>query len=272
MPLTERLRRTESIDTSACVVYSNKSCVTGRNIGRFLGVPHGKECDREYDYVVRWGTSSSIRSPSEGEFNSRRAVNSNTDKLGSLRTLRDAGINVPEFSTTLSDIGYPALGRQREHTQGNDIELILQERDRYLTENDFFVEYVPTQLEYRVHVFNGEVIKVHEKRKLSDAENHAYIRNSDTGYIFVNPRDDPTPSDDLSIGAVEALGLDFGAVDVIREEDTRDEYVLEVNTAPSLDEANLRRYGEQFAQEIGISDYPGLDAESIELPSEDEDD
>jgi hypothetical protein len=254
------------------VLYHASSHVTGERLGDYLGVPHGRECNDRYDYLIRWGSRSSVSyRPREGPLNSRSAIRSNTDKLGSLRELESAGIPVPAYTTDRDEIsetfGYPALGRAEEHTRGEDINLILQWRDAYLTDgNDFFTEYIPTDFEYRMHVVDGEVVKIHEKRLRSEADNHPFIRNSETGWVFVEPREDP-PGDQLAVDAVGALGLDFGAVDVVRAEDGT-EYVLEVNTAPSLDEANLQRYGDVFAEQVGIDEYPGLDA----VEFEDEDD
>lgn len=274
LSLTGRGTDESDDETSAFLLYHGASHVTGNRLGDYLGIPHGRECRERYDYLIRWGSRASVEyRPSETVINSQRALRENTDKLQSLRTLRDSGIPTPEWTTDRDEIsetfGYPALGRSESHTRGEDIDLILQWRDAYLTSgNDYFVEYIPTDLEYRMHVIDGEVVQVHEKRLRSEADNHPFIRNHETGWIFMEPRDDP-PSDQLAIDAVGALGLDFGAVDVIRGEDG-EEYVLEVNSAPSLDEANLQRYGDALAEAAEIDDYPGLEA--VEWDDEDEED
>lgn len=246
------------------LLYSNESCVTGRNLARYLGVPHGKNCSDHIDYLIRWGSSTGVKYiPDEEPINSKRSVYLNTDKLDSLRRLRDEEVSVPTFSTNLNDLEYPILGRDINHTRGQDINLILQERDDYLTSNDFYVEYVPTEFEYRMHVMDGEVFCVHEKRLRNDEENHPYIRNYETGWVFCDPRETPPPSS-VAVEAVDALGLDFGAVDVIRGEDG-DHYVLEVNTAPSCDEPNLERWGDVLAQRVALRDYPGMEHPDIEF-------
>jgi hypothetical protein len=271
--LSGRTTDEQDDQASAFLLYHGASHVTGNRLGDYLGIPHGRECHERYDYLIRWGSRTSVDfAPRETVFNSQRAIRSNTDKLGSLETLRDAGIPTPDWTTNRDEIsetfGYPALGRAESHTRGEDINLILQWRDAYLTDgNDYFVEYIPTDLEYRMHVVNGEVVKVHEKRLRSEESNHPFIRNHETGWVFVEPREDP-PSDQLAIDAVGCLGLDFGAVDVIRGEDG-EEYVLEVNTAPSLDEANLERYGNALAEAAEIDEYPGLEA--VEWDDEEDD-
>lgn len=251
-------------DPSAFLLYHGASHVTGERLGEYLGIPHGRSTGSCVDYLIRWGSRSGAGwRPNEDVVNSRSALNDNTDKLDSLRSLENAGIPVPNYAEDRSAFGeeieYPILGRARDHARGEDIELILQWRDAYLTDNDYFVEYIPTEFEYRAHVFDGEVIQVHEKRLRSEEDNHPYIRNAETGWVFVEPREEP-PSESLAIDAVGALGLDFGAVDIVREENTGDEYVLEVNSAPSLDEANLERYGDAIADYVGLSEVNGLDA------------
>lgn len=259
-------------DDETFLLYHGASHVTGERLGQYLGVPHGRECDRRYDNLIRWGhRGGSGYVPRNGPINSRSSINENTDKYQSLRSFDDAGIPVPGYTRDRDEIsetfGYPALGRADSHTRGEDINLILQWRDAYLTDgNDYFVEYIPTDLEYRMHVIDGEVVQVHEKRLRSEADNHPFIRNHETGWVFVEPRDEE-PAHDIAIDAVGCLGLDFGAVDVIRGEDG-EEYVLEVNTAPSLDEANLRRYGDALAEMCGFEPR-GMEAVDW---SEDEDD
>jgi len=188
-----------------------------------------------------------------------------------MAVLDDTDIPVPAYTDSAADVGldeepltYPVLGRATQHAQGSDINLILQERDLNLTDNDFFVDYVPTQMEYRVQVFDGEIVKVHEKRLETEAANEGdytpYIRNHQKRWVFVNERGStPDAVRAHAIDAVDALDLDFGAVDVIHAE-TGEVYVLEVNTAPTLDENNLRRYGESIKDALGFDTVAGMDA------------
>lgn len=287
MPRTDIIGQTVSSpsESAAFLLYHGASHVTGQQLGDYLGIPHGREMDdTRYDYLLRWGSRSSIPyTPRETTINTRSSLQSNADKLAAMEAIDAAGIPTPEYVEDRDQIsetfGYPALGRTESHARGEDINLIMQWRDAYLTDgNDYFVEYIPTDLEYRMHVVNGEVIKVHEKRLRSEADNHPFIRNAETGWIFMEPRE-PAPPDSVAVDAVGCLGMDFGAVDVIRGEDG-EHYVLEVNSAPSLDEANLQRYGDAFAEMMGLDDWPGMDAvdfddepdEQQEAEPDDEDD
>ena len=99
--------------------------------------------------------------------------------------------------------------------------------------------------EFRVHVAGGVISHVQQKKRSEGwRENANYsnvVRNYHTGWIYaladVRVNDAGRAN---AIAAVAALGLDFGAVDII----TRGEeaWVLEVNTAPGLSGTNMEHY------------------------------
>jgi len=96
-------------------------------------------------------------------------------------------------------------------------------------------------------VFQGKVIDVaQKKRKVGHENRDNQIRNHANGWVFAQPTA-AVPDDVLSeaIKAVEYLGLDFGAVDIIVGRDDGKPYVLEVNTSPGLQgETTLKFYAE----------------------------
>ena len=256
---------------------------TGQRLRDYLGVPGGENLNESYDIVIRWGSRRRITSPQDTVLNPREQIRANTDKRNSLEVLDDAGVPVPAYVDRASNVGhpvdecdvaYPALGRSQNHSQGADINLIMQGRDIELTDNDFFVQYYPTQAEYRVQVFDGEIVKVHEKRLETDAAREEdyipYIRNHQENWVFVNERGE-TPDEvrEYATDAVDALDLDFGAVDVIETEE-HGVKVLEVNTAPTLDENNLRRYGQTIQDRLGLDSVAGMDAVDWSEDEEDE--
>jgi len=52
---------------------------------------------------------------------------------------------------------------------------------------------------------------------------------------------------DEGLASVMALGLDFGAVDIVYNENDNKAYVLEINTAPGLSGTTLEKYVEVFS-------------------------
>lgn len=110
--------------------------------------------------------------------------------------------------------------------------------------------YIKKKKEFRVHVYNGEVIDVQQKRKRKNfqGEVNTAIRNYDNGWVYCRDGiEEPDGLRCLGIDAVKALGLDFGAVDIIWNERERQAYVLEINTAPGLSGTTLTNYAQALS-------------------------
>lgn len=174
------------------------------------------------------------------------------NKLLALQDMQGTGVSVPEF-TTDKDVadGWLQEGEQvveREllrASAGRGIRLVRAGED--IRPNiPMYVKYVKKKYEYRVHVFRGKVIDVQQKKKRNGVEDADFqIRNHENGWVFC--REGVVPPDQVltsAVAAVAALGLDFGAADVIWNEHHRQEYVLEVNTAPGLEGTTLTKYVE----------------------------
>jgi glutathione synthase/RimK-type ligase-like ATP-grasp enzyme len=103
--------------------------------------------------------------------------------------------------------------------------------------------------EYRVHVFNGEVITIYEKipnednTKLFKAHNcHFELKNKDNCKLTLE-------NQQVCIDAVKSLGLLFGGVDVMRDKD-QNIFISEVNSAPALNGTNIDRYVTKITEYI----------------------
>lgn len=126
--------------------------------------------------------------------------------------------------------------------------IVIANRPENVCQAPLYVAYVKKQDEYRVHVFAGEVIDIQRKmrkKEVPDEKVNWQVRNLEGGFIFgregIQP---PEGIDKLCIDAVEVLGLDFGAVDVIYNKHEDKLYLLEVNTAPGLEGTTLEKYTE----------------------------
>lgn len=126
--------------------------------------------------------------------------------------------------------------------------------------------------EYRIHVFNGEVILVQKKQRRNGyLENPDYsdeVRNLNGGWVFgVSTANPSSAVHRAAVNAVRAIGLDFGAVDIIatgRQGNESDVYVLEINTAPGQEgDTTTQRYvaavGAALAGQPPFSPYRNTD-------------
>jgi D-alanine-D-alanine ligase-like ATP-grasp enzyme len=126
-------------------------------------------------------------------------------------------------------------------------------REEDLVDAPLYVMYRKKKREYRVHVAFGRVIDVQQKRKRTNYDGTVdyAVRNHHTGWVYCREDVvDSTPRDNLAIRAVDALGLDFGAVDIIYNEHLDAFYLLEVNTAPGLEGTTVEKYNAAFAARI----------------------
>lgn len=249
------------------VLYHRRSKPTGEILAQALGAQHGEHLPWGInpDAVIRWG-SRAIGHNVRCTINHASKIALASDKLRSLQLLRDAGISVPDWSEDPEEMEFPFLGRKIQHARGTDVVLCLQKGDYMRKPRDYYVQYIPTVREFRVHVVAGEVIRVQGKFLDNPREAVPWIRNYKTGYRFRTPRKklnrDRTQQ---AIDAVRALELDFGAVDLLLS-DSRTPFVLEVNTAPACSPLTGRAYVDAFKKFLNIPDEQ-LDLDKLSLLS-----
>lgn len=146
---------------------------------------------------------------------------------------------------TLSEIDVePLIARKVKHSKGKDILVCRTAKQVYNALNkdrEYFTKLVASDTEYRVWVYRKRVLTVYEKRLTEPKKNTGFGRNRRHGWTFHRLPSEQIPEAirRVSIAAVAALGLDFGAVDVLGKWIDRDHTnvtptVLEVNTAPGV--------------------------------------
>lgn len=185
------------------------------------------------------------------------------NKLEELQTLATAGVSTPRFyeaSGIIDLIGtdtvrMPLLGRKARHTRGRDIRPVLQEQEipwRIASGSEFFVEFIPWVREYRVWVYRRRHLGTYEKRMTRPVEYTRIGSSSKNGFgFYIVPSDEvPRRAVHEAAHAVDALGLDFGAVDILEGKDGKF-YVLEVNTAPGV-ESTERQVIKALAKKIAM--------------------
>lgn len=202
--------------------------------------------------LLNWGNSHPQFSL-EGVrvLNRPEAVSLASNKLTALQRMKDRGVSVPEFTTDInvakSWIAQERIVFCRTMLRANSGRgIVIAKRESELVRAPLYVKYIRKEKEYRLHVFNGVVIDSVEKRRRrgfqESTDYNRYVRSYEQGWIFARDSISITQATkDAAIAACRALGLDFGAVDIVMDRQGNP-VVLEVNTAPGLQGTTLENY------------------------------
>jgi hypothetical protein len=210
---------------------------------------------RNDKFVVNWGCSDT---PFDTHLNPAWAVSEAIDKVLTYAALDMVGINVPRLFMTrqqADDYLYAnpdgiILGRMNGLSGGKGID-IYRSGDTIHYHHHFYSVLEPSDTEYRVHIVRTKLIALHQKRQRKGMkewwdDNKRIIRCHDNNWILCRTNVEFN-SDVAAVArrAVEALGLDFGAVDVLWHEENGPT-VLEVNTAPGIEGSLVVAYANAF--------------------------
>lgn len=207
--------------------------------------------------VINWGASAIARTVHTAAllndpFMVRRAGN----KLTAFQELsRDETINLPLWTTDAEVAKTYGVVVCRTVLNGHSGRgIVVAERNEDIVPAPLYTQYIKKISEFRVHVVRGEVIDIQQKRKRADfeGETNTKIRNHQNGWVYCRENlESPADLQEQALKAVAALGLDFGAVDLIYNQRAHKSYVLEVNTAPGLEGTTLEKYVAAFKRILG---------------------
>lgn len=211
------------------IAYSANSAPSAHRLAELGDVTLVRDSTTPVD--VNWGRASA---------NAR--LNPSTSLATNKRLMREAfaehGVPMPDLLVAVRGhlaAGNVALGRPDRHTKRRGMWIVRTEADlqaalagtRRKRAATHFMEWIEAEREYRVHIFNGRSIRVSRKD---------FTPHDDKIWTAVPAGDIPLRRVRTAAKeAVAALGLDFGAVDILaRGERNEEVFVLEVNTAPGL--------------------------------------
>jgi len=185
-------------------------------------------------------------------------ISNSTNKRVMRELFREHGVPMPELIPAreglfahdeYGELTKPLVGRPDYHRRKRgfwlcntvaDIQRALRgtRKKRAATH---FMEYVNADREYRVHIFKGKSIRISEK---------VFVREQGERKCYtIKPQHPVGNVRKAAKKAVEALGLDFGAVDILAAGDENEQvWVLEVNAAPGLGGSMPRLYARVFEQ------------------------
>lgn len=210
---------------------------------------------KENSLVINWGSSELPYEIAKCNLLNRpQAIRKAVNKLQAFQTLSE-GVDIPEFTESREEAikwlteGFTVVVREKLNGHGGE-GIVIVENDAELPDAPLYTKYIPKSEEYRVHVFKDEAFFIQRKarkKEVPDAQVNWKVRNLSGGFIFAHENVDvPQECKEAAVKAVNILGLDFGAVDIIWNKKRNKFYTLEINTAPGLQGTTLEKYTEQF--------------------------
>jgi len=211
---------------------------------------------------IEWESDGEIRSRRGrgGDINWGRAdantvlnpdITSSTNKRVMRELFREHDVPMPRLYTQTEAaikvaMGGRVVGRPDRHMKGRGFWLIDSPRRlrRALAGTSrkraatHFMDYIEAPHEYRVHIFKGKSIRISEKL----AGSHGETTHGD--YTTIKPTGPTKHVRQAAKAAVEAVGLDFGAVDILADDEHC--WVLEVNASPGLGGTMPKLYADTF--------------------------
>jgi hypothetical protein len=214
--------------------------------------------------------------------NTQNMVRLASNKRRARQIFEAADVPAPKLFTAanaITEADLPLVGRTSYHQKGEGFwfcKTMKDVRAAVTAGATHFLEFIPSTREYRVHTFiSGKHLDTPVDKRTADSYVSTKIsekvwqgegspnpeepqKNHEFGWSFLGPQDRRT--DELDVvryaakQAIAALGIDFGAVDVMYRLRTKCPYVLEVNSTPSLadDAANTCEvYAKRILKTIG---------------------
>lgn len=189
--------------------------------------------------IIRWGTREIIKADNVIFYNKASAIESATNKYESRLLFEKYNVSTPHLLKSPQDHTGITITRPYIHSKGKNFIVLKSEEEvqNHWRNGWYYSKYIDKDREFRVHCGHGKVIALMEKYK-PENNNMAWNRAINNSEPFVKVKQYQVDDQNLypvlleALKAIEALHLDMGGVDVIYKDGIA--YVLEVNTAPTL--------------------------------------
>lgn len=215
---------------------------------------------RSGDKVIRWGDRIDLGVSSNAiQYNTAQNLNHASNKKLAREILEKAGVAVPKLikNDELYKADYPVVLRPSRHRAGlnffviNSDEDLVKATSRFKSKEEYYIsEVYPKTEEYRVHCASGKALLIKRKPEPPDKSVVAWnFHQNELPWTTIERRNYDIDMVKMALKAVSALGLDFGAVDIMSKPTNKKlpkHVVIEVNTAPSYTPYLILKYGTYF--------------------------
>lgn len=234
-----------------------------------------KDWEFNEDVFINWGESSRPDWYEDMEkdycINPPQAVSISANKLAMMQRFRDNDIPTYTFADWFTV--YSAAQHYKKHQEkfplqdkwvartllsshsGKGIQIFDIYKDEFVKAY-LYTALTPLEYELRIYIVNGKVIDYIQKKKMSKErlanlgreQADPIIKTYHNGWVFARNNKIPlTPKMvEASIAAMQAVGLDFGVVDIgLNDDDSI--HVIETNSAPGMMHSDI---SQRFSQAI----------------------
>lgn len=212
--------------------------------------PDGVYVNRPSDIVINWGSTRVPNWNSDTILNKFANVAKAVDKVQTFLCLEEADVRHVPFTTSQDTAMSWDRIVERRLTRAYGGRGIVISTPSTIGRARLYTELLSPSEEYRVHVFRGEVIDYSKKlKRVNDAwvgMSDETIKNHENGWVFIRDVGRREGVIKRAVDAVNALGLDFGSVDVLRHNNKS--YVLEVGTACGLSDIGVTAYANKIEE------------------------
>lgn len=210
-----------------------------------------KNVDLTSNKIVRWGNSIPLNLENSIVYNTATANALASNKYKSRRLMLKEGISCPVLISNVSNT-FPVIARPHKHTKGQDFIILNNQEEltnHYDINNWYYSEFIDKTQEFRVHCTHGKVLRLLEKPNPNNGNvMWNFDANEDMSFKIIKWSDAKPYKNVITeaLKAMDVVGLDFGAVDVILKDGKA--YVLEINTSPNLagSENTCKRWARYF--------------------------
>lgn len=178
----------------------------------------------DYDLVFNYGCSARISS--RAIINKPVAVEACVDKPTSFQAFQRAGVDTVEYATRLDDVpahwDWLVVREQRDGRKAEGLNY-YENIPGEIPDGQLFTEYYEHRYEYRVVIFNGEVVGYYYKNRKPDGWWH----------FMVQPQRGFDKMGEQCVRAAKELGIDYVGFDVVAK-DKNNFRILEANSSPII--------------------------------------
>ena len=239
------------------IYYNRRSCATGRALFEALKAARlgglnwrhttgNPRITSDVKWIIRWGNSTSPSIEGAKEINLAENIAMATDKLTMIRELAESpDVNIPAW-VDYEDMMYLPQDTTWYVRDRNDH---VEQRNYWVTGDKYATAEVHKAREFRVHIFENTTVGVYEKIPNDGVYDGKLLKDHNSTFRRVDMSSVPPELIGLrpiAKAAVKTLGLVHGGVDVVKDKEGTFK-VLEVNSAPGLNDPNLERWLASFA-------------------------